>query len=380
MILAVGIIRQAVSLKRRAEPDTEGYQSNVTPPSRATAAPVTLTTAVSLVPVYRSFQILATVGGQLDLGVTRGGIEIEPPPLAATPDVNLTPSRFYKRSIVSLAATGRAIWKKHRFADGTVASYEVLNPLAVHRIYDANGRPVYRHVAHRNGRTYVEDLKPSDVRHLKLLEVPGFDDGVGPIQAGRISLAGARDLRDYASNWFTDSGVPNGVLSTDTQINKEVADATRDRFKESVAGHDLAVVGYGFKYSPIMLKPEDAQWLEAQQFTVTEVARLFGIPASYLLAEVNGSSMTYSNLEQVDTQFLKTTLMGYLTEIEEAVTADLPRGQRAKFKTAGLLRSDNKTRAEVDAIYIDKGVYDARYVAARDGIPAAPQPTKEINV
>ncbi|WP_311210963.1 MULTISPECIES: phage portal protein [unclassified Aeromicrobium] len=348
----------------------EGHQpTGVTPPARVASRALPLTTAVSLVPVYRSLQILATVAGQCVLDAERDGREIARPPLVAAPDVNLTPSRFVKRSVVSLAATGKCYWRKYRFADGTVASYEVLNPLTTYPDFDTAGRRVYRTQVRRNGRMETLTLPASEVRHLKLLEVPGYDDGIGPIQAGRLSLAGAADLRDYAANWFQDSGVPNGVLSTDQQITPTIADQIRKMFKKGVENHNVAVLGYGTTYSPIMLKPEDAQWLQAQQFSVTDVARLFGIPASYLLAAVEGSNLTYQNLEQVDTQFARTTLMAYLNEIEDGISADLPGRQSAKFNLSALLRPDAFTRAKIDALYIDKKVLSPAYVAEREKFP-----------
>lgn len=376
MITDVGIAqmfgRQPARREEPLDPSPEGghQPTGVTPPPRSASRNVSLTTAVSLVPVYRSLQILATVGGQLRLDAERNGREVPRPALVAAPDVNLTPSRFIKRSIVSLASTGEAFWRKYRFTDDTVASYEVLNPLATYVAYDAQGRKVYRtQLRGRHGHLQSIELPAEDVRHLKLLEVPGYDGGVGPIQAARLSLAGALDTRDYATGWFRDGGVPNGVLTTDATINKDQADATRDRFKESVDGHDLAVLGHGFTYAPIMLKPEDAQWLQARNFDTTEIARLFGIPASYLLAAVEGTNMTYQNLEQVDMQFVRTTLMAYLTEIEDAITADLPGQRAARFDLSALLRPDAFTRAKIDALYIDKKVISPAYVAEREKFP-----------
>lgn len=360
------------------DPTPEGghQPTGVTPPSRAASPNLSLTTAVSLVPVYRSLQILATVGGQLTLDAHRDGVEVERPPLVAAPDVNLTPSRFLKRTITSMACTGDAFWRKYRFADGTVASYEVLNPLTTFPDRDKLGRLIYRTQVRRRGRLETIDLPASEVRHLKLMEVPGFDGGVGPIQAGRISLAGTRDLRDYAANWFRDSGVPNGILKTDSNITGDIADETRKRFVKSIEGHQVAVLGHNFDYEAVMLKPADAQWLESRSFETTDIARLFGIPASYLLAAVEGGAVTYQNLEQIDTQFVRTTLMAYLTEIEDAITADLPGRKVARFNMSRLLRSDNFTRAKIHALYLDKKVIDPAYVAQIEGLPV---PTNGAN-
>ena len=104
-----------------------------------------------------------------------------------------------------------------------------------------------------------------------------------------------------------------------------------------------------------MLKPADAQWLEVQQFGVTGIARLFGIPATLMLAAIEGTSMTYTNVEQEWIGYVRFTLMTYLREIEDAFSAVLPTGQTARFNVEGLLRTDTKTRYEAHEIAIRAG-------------------------
>ncbi len=57
------------------------------------------------------------------------------------------------------------------------------------------------------------------------------------------------------------------------------------------------------------MSPEDAQWLEAQKFNTTAVARLFGVPTSLMLASVDGKSQSYQNVSQEWTAFVRFGLM-----------------------------------------------------------------------
>lgn len=364
----MGMIRnQLAKFAIRQDVTPADFALDVRPPARSATGPMNLSTAVGLVPMYRSIQILAIMMGGIEFGVRRRGEWIETPSLAAQPDAFLSRSRFLKRTTVGLAGTGNAYWLKIRDAAGAVISYRVLNPLMIRKEWDTRGRMTYVYTEMRNGRSTTTRYQPSDIRQLKLLEVPGYEDGLGPIQACRLALEGHRDVRDFAATWFKDSGVPNGVLTSDQQLSPDTANAYREAFTKSVENHGLAVLGYGMHYDAMMLKPADAQWLENQQFGITDTARLMGLPASYLDAEVNGSSMTYQNIEQVDTKFNRTTFMGYVNEIEDAITADLPRGQEAKGKLGGLLRSDNFTRAKINALYIDKKVLTPEQVANDEG-------------
>lgn len=316
---------------------------------------------------YRAISILATAASQLQIGVQREGRWIESPALIKAPAAFQTQAQFVKRVVIGLAGTGNAYLRIIRGADGlSVASVDVLDPMAVAVRYDDRGRKLYDY-ATGVGRE-LRTFKASEVRHLRLLEVPGHAYGLGPVQSCRASLGAALDLRDYAGEVFNDGTVPTGILTSDMQLTSAQADAYRDRWHATQARRDVAVLGQGLTYAPIILKPADAQFLESQQFSVTDVARLFGIPAAYLLAEVNGSSMTYQSLEMADTQFVRYTLMAYLGELEGALTELLPRGQFAKFRLDGLLRPDTLTRARVHQLYRQMGAMTVNEVRAAEGL------------
>jgi HK97 family phage portal protein len=125
------------------------------------------------------------------------------------------------------------------------------------------------------------------------------------------------------------------------------------------------IIGSGLNYQPIYLSPRDAQFIESQDFTKTEVATLFGIPAIYMLAD-GGNSMTYTNSIQVDIAFVRYTLTQYLIEIEQALSELLPRGQDARFVVEGLLRADQKTRFEGYAIAPHLTINEMRAI---EGLP-----------
>lgn len=335
------------------------------PPARPTGTEVSVESALSISAVYRAVSILSTSISQLELGVWRGVNELRSTPaLVSRPDVNASPSQFLKRTTLSLATTGNAYWRIYRDdAAAPAQNLEVLNPLAMNITYDRDGNKTFNYAGYSKPIAF----KPWQVRHLKLMEVFGTDYGLGPIQACRLELRGTLDLRQYADNWFKEGAIPTGVLSTKDYLDRTMADEYRTRWEQTQADRGVAVLGNGLAYEPILLSPADAQFLESQAYSITQVARLFGIPANYLLAEINGNAMTYQNMEQVDTAFVKYTLTEYLREIEEAFTELLPRGQRARFKLEGFLRADDKTRAEVNKTYIDLGVLTAEEVRISEG-------------
>lgn len=349
-------------------------------PSRSAVRVVTMDTALGLSGIFRAIQLLAGSAGQLELyGLRAGRLMARTPLLLERPDVDRSRRSFIKRTVIALAGTGNAYWRVYRDPSGFVSTVRALDPLYVFVGRDAAGRRYFDWQEPFTGRP-VQRLQPvtdkgrsGDVLHLRLLEVPGCELGLGPIQACRVSIQGGLDLRDYSDNFFHSGEVPNGVLSTQQQLTKDDADRYRDRWREAHQdGHGVAVLGAGLEYAPIMLKPADAQWLESRQFNITEQARMFGIPAPLLLAAVDGSTMTYQNMEHVDLQLLKHTVTDYLDVIADGFSELLPAGTEAAFNPFSALRSDNKTRAEINQIYVELGVKSREQVAQEEGLPAPP--------
>ena len=362
---------QALGLVTRDE--AGGMPEGIKPPARREA--MSVHDALSLDAVYRAFTVLETATMQLTLDVWRGRTPVEPQPaIVRNPDV-LTDnqSAFLAQTVTSLAARGNAYWRKHRSsASGEILRLEVLDPREVAVIKDPDTRRVAYSVA---GRT----VSAADLSHLSLLRLPGEVQGLGPIQAARRRLGGAIAQAEYADEWFDSGGVPNGVLSTDQKLTTEQAKEYKQQWMKSQSHKEgVAVLGGGLDYKALMLKPADVQWLEAQKFSVTSVARLFGMPSSYLLASVEGQNLTYQNQEQEDLGFVRFTLMRYLREIEQAFTALLPRGQVARFNVDALLRTDTKTRYEAHKIGLDAGfltIEEVRHIERLDpNVTPAPRP------
>jgi HK97 family phage portal protein len=325
-------------------------------------------------------QIIATFCSQLPIEIYRNGDLIEPTPLVATkPDSDRSRAAFIKRTVTCLALSGNAYWYLTRDGKGQVVDLKCLNPASVTVRFNDSGAKFYDVTNNGKSTTYTD----KEIQHLRLSEVYGHDYGLGPIQAGRAGLYGARDVRDYAGNWFANGGaVPRGVLKTDQKLTGAQYTQAVDGFEEALKySNSIAVLEAGLDYKSIVLSPADALWLEAQKFSTTDIARLFGIPATYLLAEVDSSNFVYQNLTTVNTVFYQSTLMAYLGEIEEAFSQVLPNRQEARFQTDAILRTDDKTRADVEKVNADKwavlltaGVVSPEYVANELGLPSPPKP------
>lgn len=337
------------------------------PPARGKAGFVSADGALTLASVYRAVQVLVTAASQLSIDAHRPAGPIDPAPsILRRPNLDVSRSAFIGQTVASLALAGDAFWRVTRGSENAPLELEVLDPHKV-RVWETDsGRVRYAY-----GTT--EDYTRNDVSHLQLTRRAGRLRGLGPIQAAMADLAGAMDLRDYAADWFSTSGVPSGTLNTDQNLSPDQIDAWKERW---TATHDggVRVLGQGLKYETVALKPEEAQFLEARKYSVTEVARLMGIPSSLMLAPVDGTSTTYQNVEQEWIGFVRFTLMAYLREIEEALSNLLPRGTDARFNVEALLRTDTATRYNAHKTALDAGFLTVDEVRAIEGLPTLTQP------
>ena len=210
------------------------------------------------------------------------------------------------------------------------------------------------------------------IKHLMIFPAfkPGTNlvKGVGPIQANRSELQAVLELNAYAQNFYRNGGIPTGILTTDSALAQGEADAIRARWYEVAASGGIQVLPNGLTFQAISLDPEKAMFHASAQKAVVDVARMFGIPANYLLAAIDGTAMTYTNMQDVDRTLIRYTLMSYATAIEDAFSDLLPRGQRAKFNIDAFLRSDTKSRYEAHQIALSAGFLTVDEVRALEDL------------
>ena len=388
-ILLMSLMNRAAELLGFAArtADTSGTDSS---PSAAPAPRISAATrhqygwntteqALGLVAVYRACFVHAAAAVQLGVDTERSGRRITDPPLVAQPDLATDRHDWIEYTNNSLWLTGNAYWRKTR-ADRTAArpgEVLTLTPLNPNEVTIREDRRTGIITFHYRG----EEIAANDMQHLKLIRVPGSLYGLGPIQAARLEIEGALDARDYGASWFTESGMPSGILSTDQTLSPAQAETIRDLWEEGASGHRTRVLGYGSQYTPIMLKPADIQFLESQQFSTTQIARLFGIPAGMMLAAVEGGSNTYKNLLDEWRGYLQFSAMKALREIEAKWSGVLPSTQRVRFNLDAFLRLDTAARYKAHEIGIRAGFLlrsEARALEGLDpidGIDDQPLPT-----
>lgn len=242
---------------------------------------------------------------------------------------------------------------KLRGADGFVNELYPLLPDSVKPFRDEQGRKLFR-VTIYDGNGFEEMiLGPEHVLHFM---GPSFDNGLtgaSPMGLMRNRLGVALAQSEYQARFYANGAMMDGVLSTPGDLSPDAAERIKAQWRAKHTGlanrGDIAVLHSGAQYQELSMSPEDQQLIQSMKWGSTEIATAFNLPASSLNAE--GSSMTYSNVEQDKLLEATRAFVPRIRRVEGALNADrelfgvqsvwIPR-----VNTRALLRGDTKTRFE----------------------------------
>ena len=341
--------------------DGTDMPDGIKPPKRGPA-----TEPLQLSTVFRGVQVLQTAITGLPIVEQRGGRDLpDVSPMVLQPDVSRSRRDFIADIVASLVLDGNAFTRIVRDWKGEIVTCEMLPPQYV-TVTDESDDPACPDLRFSYlGHAYTAD----DVVHSKFLNVPGRLRGLGPISAAREEIEAAQLARDYKAKFFTDGSNLKGYLRTSENITQEAAQQAKASWKASGEAGDIKVVGKNLEYVPLSLKPADLQFLETQKFDTTQIARLLGIPASIMLAAVDGSNLTYSNIEQSWIEFADYTLAAYTGELEEIFNRLLPRGRTAKFDWDSSQRANMSDRYTAYKTAIEAGFLTVDDVRRKEGLP-----------
>jgi HK97 family phage portal protein len=199
--------------------------------------------------------------------------------------------------------------------------------------------------AQLQAQTYRDD----QIWHLRGL--PLREDGLlgEPIwESAREVFGRAIAVHDYGNIWFANSGQTGGIIEHPGNFkDKEDKREFLDTWRQSSVGrnrHRDKLLTHGAKYSALKVTNAEAQLLETEKASDTDIFGLFGFPP-HLAARLDRS--TNNNIEQQSLDFAR-GLTPIATIIEEGAERDLlldeGSGLIVEFNFWALLRADIKTR------------------------------------
>lgn len=286
---------------------------------------------------------------------------------------------FWSQAIVSCLWGGMAyIYCPVRDFDGQPKPpMFVLNPYDVTvRKYPRDGRSAGVWLDNADGG-------PLRIPDDQIIIIPGQGpynpDGVAEGLLARYArtFGWAEAIQAYSVGTFT-SGVPAGYLKS---TNPNMTEAQAADLKAKWMGEHgspergIAVLNSAVDFHAIAFSPVDAALIESGTFTLSQIALAFGLEP-YMLG-VAGAPDTYANIESRQQHFVTFSLLPWVTRIEAALSAQLPRGTWLSIDMRGLLRGDTATRYAGYQMALAGGwltVDEIRELEDLGPLPAAQQP------
>lgn len=197
----------------------------------------------------------------------------------------------------------------------------------------------------------------ADVLHIPGLMWPGSDVGMSPVEMARQSIGLGIAAQEHGARFFGQGASLSGVIEVPGELPpdkaKELANAWARRHSGKSRAHLPGVLEGGAKWEATGVTNEQAQFLETRRFTAAEIAaQMFLVDPSELGIGVEGTSLTYANIEQRGIRRVQVTYLPWIVRIEHALSGVLANPRFVKLNVNGLLRGDAKTRYESYAVGI----------------------------
>lgn len=215
-------------------------------------------------------------------------------------------------------------------------------------------------------------------RAYEMLHVPGlgFDgiSGKSPIKVFAETMGLALDVKRYGRKFFQNGARPGGVLKHPNSLSEEAQKRLAKKFDAQYGGAansgKTLVLEEGMDYQQVGIPPEEAQFLESRKFSVTEIARIYGLPP-HMIADLERS--TFSNIESQDINFAKHSIMPECVNWEQELMRKLLTEEERElydieFNMEGLVRGDLESRFRAYAIARQNGIYTVNDIRAKENM------------
>jgi HK97 family phage portal protein len=317
------------------------------------AVPVNPTTAMQHSAVWACVDLIASAISTLPLYAYRRG-DRDPlpdlPPILRQPSATMNLPDWLYAALQSLLLRGNCYGLiVDRAGAGLLpAQVELLAPDRVQ--VTANGSIEYR--------VDGQEVDPASIWHVKAYTSAGNVVGLSPIAYARQAIGLGMAAEKFAAQFFGDSAIPTGIITTTQAITSENAAVLKERwaalYGRPWSPRRVAVLGGDAKFQPITIPPEESQFLETTRANVATVARYFRVQPELIGGE-SGGSLTYANVEQRALDFLQFGLAPWLVRLETAISGLLSSTTTVKFNAGALVRTDLLTRYQAHESAIRAG-------------------------
>lgn len=195
---------------------------------------------------------------------------------------------------------------------------------------------------------YVRGQRVPDMWHTRAYPFPGFIKGLSPVQLHATQLGLSITTTRFGKQWFDEGAVPATVLSQeDRNITRDQATSVKERFVAAMRGsREPLILDRGWKLDQVQINPDESQFLQTQQFSRAECARIIGPGVAEILGYETGGNLTYSNRLDRVADLMTMTVDFWLRRVERVYQRMLPSGITPEIDRDALLDTLKKDRYE----------------------------------
>lgn len=340
--------------------------------------------AMSVSAVYSCINVIGQSLGQLPLEVLRktaDKIEVATDHpvhhlINASPNDWVTSSEWREQFVFNYLGWGNGLTRIVRSRRGEVIALHNAETKLSDLVRNGN-RYVYG-VNDPDGAFY--SVNPDDMIHVRNgmgCKTRDGKWGVSVITQQSEMLGLAKEAQTFGNSFFRSGGKPSGIASVNGEIGKDEWALLAGTWKkiqaalrDSTSSRNVLLPA-DIKYTPITIPPEDAQFLETQRFTRSQVAGMFNVP-SHMINDLEKA--TFSNISEQAVSFVRHTMMPHVVKLEQELNRKLftrferEAGYYVKFDLSGLLRGTPKDRAEYYKAGINDGWMNRNEVRIKENL------------
>lgn len=255
------------------------------------------------------------------------------------PSVTSNGFSFWQGMFAQLLLDGNAYAYRHKNVNGVDLSWEYLRPSQVQPMLLEDGSGLIYNINFDEPEIgYTTNIPSTDVIHIRLLSKNGGKTGISPLSA----LLNELKIRDASDNLtlkaLKSSIASNGILKiTHGGLLDEETKAARSRQVKRQAemsdGGPLVLDDLE-DYQPLEMKANIASLLSQADWTKNQVAKVYGVPDSYL----NGQGDQQSSITQIGGQYAKSLnryVQPIVSELNDKLNTHISADIRAAIDAMG---------------------------------------------
>ena len=308
-------------------------------------------TALGISAVLSCVSLLADSIASLPMRVQRWDsgrkIYVESPTWVSKPNSNQQKFGFIHQVMASLALHGNAFIFVDRDRQGRVVAVENIHPdnikvrmRGMEKVYEMSDKTI---------------LTNNNILHIVWFSYPQEALGLSPLKLQKNTFGLALAMERHINQWYSQGATPSSVLETDRELTAEQASSLQATWtSHHTRSRKPAVLTGGLKWKAVSAEAGE-ELIQARDQITQEIARVFRIP-SYLINS-KGDSQTYSNIESAGINFVRHTLLAWISRLEDNLSTLIAGKSFITFDTSYYLRGDQLSRIRAGQAGISSGIF-----------------------